>query len=217
MISTAPLGAYWHDDTALISFNRVRCISTGGHMRPQTYSTLEKTRSHSAPVNSYTTDLLARNSTKMKVNGNSHKILKATQVDTENKPEPLQDDINISRSNSRSHSRTGSIEMGPASLKLDPTTMPQLCLACSQRFESSDLVVLFEGNAYHNGCFACGVCGSTMDPTCQFLVQDDGSPLCHQCSPICHVCNERIIHSHVWVLNKDFHEGCLKCYMCKKV
>ena len=187
-------------------------------MTPQKYSALEKTRSNSAPVNSYIPELHAKKkrSSTSGLNGNNVVALQPSQLDQDSKNEPL-DDITISRSNSRSHSRTGSIEMGPASSTLDPSTMPLLCLACSQQFEPSDLVVLFEGNAYHNGCFACGVCGKTMDPTCQFLVQDDGSPLCYQCSPSCHVCKEKIIHSHVWVLNKDFHENCLKCHVCQKV
>lgn len=92
-----------------------------------------------------------------------------------------------------------------------------VCSACKQQFDSPDLVVLFEEEAFHTECFCCGECGSVVDATQEFLVLEGGSPLCSSCSPSCHACGEKVLSRHVGVLNKDFHEACLKCSQCQKV
>ena len=91
------------------------------------------------------------------------------------------------------------------------------CVACRRLFEPSDLAVSFDGETYHTTCFCCGECGRMVDPTTHFLLLDNGEPLCLDCSPLCHACGERIICGHIGVLNKDFHEECIKCFHCQKV
>lgn len=91
------------------------------------------------------------------------------------------------------------------------------CVACQRLFEPSDIVVSFDGETYHTTCFCCGECGRMVDPTTHFLLLDNGEPLCLDCSPLCHACGERIISGHIGVLNKDFHEECIKCFHCQKV
>lgn len=91
------------------------------------------------------------------------------------------------------------------------------CTVCQQLFEPSDLVISFDNGTYHTLCFCCGKCGCMVDSSTQFLLLDNGEPLCHDCSPMCHVCSKRIINGHVGVLNKDFHEECIKCFHCDKV
>ena len=91
------------------------------------------------------------------------------------------------------------------------------CASCRCMFDSSHMVVSFEGELYHMSCFVCAECGQTVNPSSQFLVLENGGPLCSQCSPVCQVCGERITGGHVGVLNKDFHEDCIKCFHCQKV
>ena len=97
------------------------------------------------------------------------------------------------------------------------TNSTQSCRSCGNCLELSDMVVVFDTETYHLQCFNCGQCRRAVDPSNEFLVLEDGSPLCQECSPVCHSCGERIVSCHVNVLNKDFHEECLKCTVCKKV
>ncbi len=91
------------------------------------------------------------------------------------------------------------------------------CSSCMLLFTSSHLVVSFEGALYHISCFVCAECGQVVDPTSQFLLLENGGPLCPLCSPSCQICRRTITSGHVGVLNKDFHEECLKCCHCQKV
>ena len=125
----------------------------------------------------------------------------------------------------RSHSRNGSVEMVTAKSIVNRTpsttsstsSTTQVCCGCGHCLEYSDMVVVFDSDTYHISCFNCGQCKRQVDPAMNFLVLEDGSPLCEECSPVCHSCRERIISGHINVLNKDFHEGCLKCSVCSKV
>lgn len=125
------------------------------------------------------------------------------------------DDQSGSSDLERSHSRDGSVEMVTAQSTV--TTATQSCRACGSNLELSDMVVVFDTDTFHINCFKCGQCRNLVDPSANFLVLDDGSPLCTDCSPECHGCGERIVCGHINVLNKDFHENCLKCSVCKKV
>ncbi len=91
------------------------------------------------------------------------------------------------------------------------------CSSCTLLFNSSHLVVSFEGALYHTSCFVCAECGRVVDPTSQFLLLENGGPLCPLCTPTCQICRRTITSGHVGVLNKDFHEECLKCCHCQKV
>lgn len=133
-------------------------------------------------------------------------------LDTEQNERNLQEDDRGS-SEERTHSLTGSVDFVTTTL----TNSTQPCRVCGNCLEYSDMVVIFEKDTYHVQCFKCGQCGKLVDPANEFLVLEDGSPLCQGCSPACHACGEKIVSCHVNVLNKDFHEECLKCSVCKKV
>ncbi len=137
-------------------------------------------------------------------------------LDTEQNERNLEDDQSTSSGDlERSHSRDGSVEMVTALNTI--TTAVQSCHSCGNPLELSDMVVGFNTDMYHIKCFRCGQCRREVDPTTNFLVLEDGSPLCSGCSPECHACGERILNGHINVLNKDFHESCLRCSVCKKV
>ncbi len=128
-----------------------------------------------------------------------------------------QNEIN---SGEKTHSRTGSVEVITAKSTVNhhlENDLSQSCQGCGNWLEHSDMVVIFDKDMYHMRCFSCSRCGDSVNPTENFLVLEDGSPLCEECSPICHSCGEKIVCGHINVLNKDFHEDCLKCFICKKV
>ena len=116
------------------------------------------------------------------------------------------------------HSSTESVELIMAKTSFTESyDSNQTCHSCGDILDPSDTVVVFDTDAYHMKCFNCGQCGSSVDPTLNFLVMEDGSPLCIKCSPMCHSCGEKILSGHVNVLKKDFHEECLRCSVCQKV
>jgi len=117
----------------------------------------------------------------------------------------------------QNRSRTNSVDMVMARNKIHSFSSNQSCQGCSLGFETADRVVVFESDPYHVECFTCGECSKLVDASANFLVLEEGSPLCTDCSPSCHVCSKKIVCGHVNVLNKDFHEDCLKCSVCKKV
>lgn len=143
--------------------------------------------------------------------GNDGRLLICT-LDTEQNERNLQDDRD---SQERTPSLAGSVETVTTTQQL--TSSVQSCHSCGNCLEYSDMVVVFDTETYHMRCFNCGQCDQPVDPSVDFLVLDDGSPLCSKCSPVCHCCEDKIVSGHVNVLNKDFHEGCLKCSVCKKV
>lgn len=102
-------------------------------------------------------------------------------------------------------------------LNFDSHPLRQMCASCGKTFTTTDMVVLFESLVLHIACFRCGECSAVVDPEGQFLLMDDRSPLCSECTPMCHACNEKITSNHVGVLNKNFHENCLQCSQCLKV
>ena len=122
---------------------------------------------------------------------------------------------------SSSHTSPSSTQVGCTSPSPPPSPAPisttHSCRTCGNTLEPTDLVVMFDTDTYHLGCFSCGQCSKQVDPAANFLVLEDGSPLCVTCSPVCHVCEGKILNGHINVLNKDFHEQCLKCFVCKKV
>ncbi len=121
------------------------------------------------------------------------------------------------QSQNQNRSRTNSVDMVMARNKIHSFSSNQSCQGCGLGFDTTDKVVVFESDPYHVNCFICGECSQAVDATGNFLVLEDGSPLCKECSPTCHVCGEKIIYGHANVLNKDFHEDCLKCSICSKV
>ena len=121
------------------------------------------------------------------------------------------------RERSLSCSRTNSMDMVTARSTLQSFSSSQSCQGCGLFFEIADKVVIFETDPYHMQCFSCGNCRLPVDPTLNFLVLENGNPLCKVCSPTCHSCGEKIVYGHLNVLNKDFHDECLKCCICKKV
>lgn len=145
------------------------------------------------------------------VGDNGGRLLVCT-LDTEQNERNLEGDGD---SVGQSPSRNGSVEMVTSNSVVSCSS--QLCCRCRHCLEYSDMVVVFDEDTYHLGCFRCGQCKEQVDPALNFLVLEDGSPLCAGCSPLCHGCRERIVSGHISVLNKDFHEGCLKCSVCKKV
>ena len=146
----------------------------------------------------------------------SGRLLVCTLDTEQNERNCENDDQSTSSDLEGSHSRDGSVEMVTAQSTVT-TTAVQSCRSCGHTLELSDMVVVFDADTYHIKCFRCGQCGTEVDPTANFLVLEDGSPLCSECSPVCHTCGERILSGHISVLNKDFHEGCLRCSVCRKV
>lgn len=178
---------YWHDSTAS-SFTRVRCLSTGCGAAQQVFGSLKK--SYTLPP---------------RLNGLDH-----GRSNEGERREPMQKTASATCSRTGA-SRTASVESGSSA------GVPTTCSACGKTFESTDVVVLFENDVFHVSCFRCGQCGVAVDTSQRFLVLGDGCPLCYDCSPVCHACEQKITSNHVGVLNKDFHEGCLKCFECDKV
>ena len=173
-------------------------MCTGGHFSPQPFATLER-----PPIARYSDTTLHGE----------------TARETENGLLTLNGEREQSESVSSLEDEEPSLELSldkEEILSVDGLP-PQICTACGKLFRSDDMVVLFESEGFHSACFCCGQCGNPVDPSLQFLVLDDGSPLCTPCSPVCHVCSEKICSKHVAVLNRDFHEDCLKCAQCDKV
>ena len=185
---------YWHDERSPSSFTRIRCMSSAAYVEPQLFSILRKAASST---------------------GSSANLLEKVS--------------NVRESGGRSEDLSGSegslTSSGSATLSVESAEVvrhegfcvPQTCSACGRMFKATDMVVLFDSEVLHTSCFSCGRCGSRVDPIKRFLILDDGSPLCLNCSPVCHMCGEQITCNHVGVLNKDFHESCLKCCQCHRV
>lgn len=143
---------------------------------------------------------------------NDGRLLVCT-LDTEENERNIEDDCT---SLERNRSRNGSVEMVTARNVVSTPGPTQFCQSCGNGLEFTDMVVILDEDTYHIGCFLCGQCRQQVNPAENFLMLEDGSPLCEDCSPVCHSCGERIVSAHVNVLNKDFHEACLKCAICKK-
>ena len=185
---------YWHE-AASRSFTRVRCMTTAGCVASQVYRDL-------------TTAVKKTNSAPPFVLHENHTTGKSGD-DGEERPLPngthILAELNLQ------------FEEDMLTYDEDSPEFSSTCSACGRTFEALDLVVVFESDVYHTVCFRCGQCGAIVDASRLFLVLDDGSPLCLECSPACHMCKGKITSNHVGVLNKDFHEGCLKCSQCTKV
>ena len=186
------------------SFTRIRCTSSAGYVESQPFSTLRKVASTPGTIASLLEEV-------GKISWNGGRL--CSGVADRNRAEDLS---GSEGSLSTSGSATLSAESTEV-VRLEGFCVPQTCSACGKVFEETDMVVLFDSDILHTSCFSCGRCGNRVDPTKQFLILDDGSPLCFSCSPACHMCGEQISSNHVWVVNKDFHESCLKCYQCRRV
>ncbi len=187
---------YWHDSTAS-SFTRVRCMTTSCCMTPQVFGSLKKSYTVPSRLNGHSREphLISL--------GELEEELQLTHAGYGELGPVCESKVNPSRS--------ASVESGGSA------GVPQTCCACGKAFDSADVVVMFESSVFHVACFCCGQCGAEVDANQRFLVLGDGCPLCYDCSPACHACGEKITGSHIGVLNKDFHEGCLKCFQCDKV
>lgn len=97
-------------------------------------------------------------------------------------------------------------------------SQPDLCTNCKLSITNTDdLVVQLHEELYHVYCFQCVQCGSKIDPKVDYLLIEDGKPLCGSCIPECRACGETILSNHVHVVDKDYHEKCLLCTFCRKV
>lgn len=97
-------------------------------------------------------------------------------------------------------------------------SQPDLCTNCKLKITDSDeLVVELHEELYHFYCFQCIQCGNKIDPKADYILIEDGKPLCSSCIPECRGCGETIVSSHAEVIGKDYHENCLLCTFCRKV
>ena len=97
-------------------------------------------------------------------------------------------------------------------------SQPDLCTSCQLSITyNDDLVVQLHEQLYHVYCFQCIQCGNKIDPKVDYILIEGGKPLCSTCIPECRACGETIVSNHVHVINKDFHEQCLLCTICRKV
>lgn len=158
--------------------------------------------------------------------GRENSRLLVCTLDTELNKRNLEEDGRRGRGRGRGREDSEDRSSSPSlsgSVETVTTTQQQLtsslkaCRSCGNALEYSDMVLVFDTDTYHAQCFNCGQCKCPVDPSQGFLVLEDGSPLCRDCSPTCHVCRQKIVSSHVNVLNKDFHEDCLRCSVCEKV
>ena len=185
---------FWDEGPLSSSFTQVRCLST-----PRAYATLG-----SPPIGRYS-DTMKRRRETTSTNG----LLSAMNV----KKKRSESNSSLEEDDDK---RQADEELLNATTDAPPVP-PQTCAVCGKLFKPDDVVVMFESEGFHTGCFCCGQCGGPVDPGKPFLVLEEGSPLCWQCSPLCNVCGEKICSNHVAVLNRDFHENCLKCAQCNKV
>lgn len=199
---------YWHEEGMPSSFTRIRCMSTGGYVDPQPFSTLRKAASSTGTI----TRLLEEVRNVRGGRSWNYDRRVCSGVEDEKRTEDLSG-IEGSPSNGSAPLTAESEEV----VSPEGYCVPQTCSACGKVFEATDMVVLFDSEVLHTSCFSCGRCGAQVDPAKQFLILDDGLPLCFNCSPVCHVCGEQITSNHAGVLNKDFHESCLKCCQCHRV
>ena len=97
-------------------------------------------------------------------------------------------------------------------------SQPDLCSSCKLSItHNDDLVVQLHEELYHVYCFQCIQCNNKIDPKADYILIENGKPLCGSCIPECRACGETILSSHVRVIDKDFHEKCLLCTFCRKV
>ena len=97
-------------------------------------------------------------------------------------------------------------------------SQPNLCTGCQLSItHNDDLVVQLHEQLYHVYCFQCIQCDNKIDPKVDYILIEGGNPLCGTCIPECRACGETIVSNHVNVINKDFHEQCLLCTICRKV
>lgn len=181
---------FWDEGPLSSSFTQVRCLST-----PRAFATLG-----SPPIGRYSDTLLFGKRSRESTSTNG--LLSALNA-KKKRNSSLEDDENC--------------QAGEELLNATSDAPPQTCAVCGKSFKPDDVVVMFESQGFHTGCFCCGQCGGAVDPGKPFLVLEEGSPLCRQCSPLCNACGEKICTNHVAVLNRDFHEECLKCAQCNKV
>lgn len=184
------------------AFTGLRSMSTAGHIRPRTLEeyTAERRRAQS--------DLGLYDRTSNATAGSASNPLHSSRVTFPTLQNHTSDNTTILRDPEKLQQNMEWMS------ELD---VPQMCSICKKRVFSSEMVVIFEGEVIHLQCFCCGKCGEVVDVVQDFLLQEDNSPLCLKCSPVCHACTNKIVTEHVGVLNKDFHEPCLKCYKCHKV
>jgi len=97
-------------------------------------------------------------------------------------------------------------------------SQPDLCTSCKLSINNNDdLIIQLHEELYHLCCFQCVQCGNKINPKVDYILIEDGKPLCGTCIPECRACGETIVSNHVHVINKDFHEKCLLCTYCRKV
>lgn len=97
-------------------------------------------------------------------------------------------------------------------------SLPELCTSCKLSITNNDdFIVKLHEELYHVYCFRCIQCGNKIDPKVDYILIEDGKPLCGTCIPECRACGETIVTNHVHVIDKDFHEKCLLCTFCRKV
>lgn len=100
----------------------------------------------------------------------------------------------------------------------DPdTSVPTKCLTCGMRMEENDTMVCLGAEFYHATCIVCGKCGGAIEPSEEVFVHNGSSVVCKQCAPKCSSCGEEVDYKYIHVLNKDYHDSCLKCSHCNTV
>ena len=97
-------------------------------------------------------------------------------------------------------------------------SQPDQCTSCKLSITHNDnLVIQLHEDLYHVYCFQCTQCGNKINPKVDYILIENGKPLCGSCIPECRACGETILSNHVHVIDKDFHEKCLLCTFCRKV
>jgi len=94
------------------------------------------------------------------------------------------------------------------------------CLKCSKHFENGARVLNIEGKQYHESCFTCFVCGSTIGTGSYTIAPNEYDRFCcTNCAESgkadkCAKCGQVLLGTKINALGKKWHNACFKCSSC---
>lgn len=93
------------------------------------------------------------------------------------------------------------------------------CKKCGLTFDRGEQMSLYNQQYYHNTCFVCNFCETSLAGQ-GFFTKPDGSFQCKRCheyhTPKCFICNNSIADGVKYNIyqGKHFHKDCFKCIKC---
>lgn len=80
------------------------------------------------------------------------------------------------------------------------------CSGCEGGLDETEPHIHYDGRCFHNRCMTCSTCRAQVSAN-RFAIDEEGRPLCDNCTPRCHKCKLAVIGDGLNAFGRHYHSS----------